>query len=66
MHDSDDQLADVIHVEDRRVSVQTNRMELVRILHRYSAESFEVFFEKSFFDCLQTSFNNMLSTMLQQ
>ena len=39
---ADDGLADVVHVKDRRVRVETRCVELVRILHGYLSECLEV------------------------
>mmetsp|Transcript_8015 Transcript_8015/g.18634 ORF Transcript_8015/g.18634 Transcript_8015/m.18634 type:complete len:326 (-) Transcript_8015:247-1224(-) len=64
--DTDDLSGHVVHVEDRRVGVGTNRMELVGISHGQLSKGLEVFCEEGFFDGYHALRNNLGDAMRQE
>lgn len=63
-YELDNDLGDRIHVENRRISVQTDRMEVVAVTHSDFKDGIPIFFFHSFLNGLKSFFDNMLNTLL--
>ena len=66
MDESDDEFGGVVHVEDRRIGVQTGGVELVRVLHRQLAKGLEVLGKIGLLELLQSRLHHMLCPELEQ
>lgn len=51
--------ADIVHVEDGRVGIQTGRVELVAVLHGDAPERLEVFGKVCLLQLRQTGLHNL-------
>jgi hypothetical protein len=61
----DDLLGEIVQIEDWRVSIQANCMELVRVLHGLDGKGLEVLLVDGLLHTLHTLGDDDSSTMLQ-